>query len=108
MGHILSAVFREVRRRKIAVPLVIAERFVRSKRPNVPGAGISAIAAHANMEALHLLIRLHNTLDDWHERDMLANAIEQLAARLRVTIIRADKEFAIADLPAPKVTRTVP
>ncbi|WP_198350874.1 NACHT domain-containing protein [Flavisphingomonas formosensis] len=103
MGYSVNAAIRAVRKRKVMIPLATAARFVRAKLPNVPMSGISAIEAHADREALDLLVDLHRELDGWHERDMLANAIERLAARLSVTILKGDNRFTVVER-APRIS----
>ncbi|WP_156026224.1 NACHT domain-containing protein [Xanthobacter sp. 91] len=95
-GHTITAAIREVRRRKILLPLAVGERFTRSKRMNVPMNGVAAIEAHANREALDLLLKLHAEISEWFERDRIANAVERLAARLSIVIVKRGRSLVIA------------
>lgn len=95
-GHTITAAIREVRRRRVLLPLALAERFTRSKRMNVPMNGVAAIEAHANREALDLLLNLHAEISEWFERDRIANAVERLAARLSIVIVKGGKSLVIA------------
>ena len=90
-GNVISSAIREACRRGPLLPLVLAERFVRSKRPNVPQVGVAAIEAYSTREALLLLVRLHGEITDWFLRSTLEGAIESLAARLGV-MVRRDGE----------------
>lgn len=81
-GHTIADAIREVRRRCSLLPLSLLETLIRAKRPNVPIAGVSALEAHGNHEALTLMARLHRELDDYWTQDQLANAIEALSSKL--------------------------
>jgi hypothetical protein len=94
-GNAISSAIHEARRRSPLLPLDVAERFVLAKRPNVPYAGVSAVEAHGNLEAMDLLIKLHNDASEWHLKDTLANSIESMAAKLGIVIRRSDKSLLI-------------
>ena len=94
-GQAMSSAIREARRRRPPLPLALAERFVRANRPNVPFAGVSAIEAHGNWEAMELLIKLHGDVSHWYLKDTLANSIESLAAKLGVIVRREDNTLSI-------------
>lgn len=94
-GHTIRSVISEARRRRPLLPLELAERFVRAKRPNVPYAGVSAIEAHGNREAMELLVKLHGGASDWHVKDMLANSIEAMAAKLGIVVQLSNKTLSI-------------
>ena len=96
VGHVMTAAIREIRRRKALIPLEIGERFTRSSRLNVAMSGVEAIEAHATVEALELLLKLHGEVTDWYERDTIANAIERLASRLSTVIVKRGTALAIA------------
>ena len=94
-GNVISSAIREACRRGPLLPLVLAERFARSKRPNVPQVGVAAIEAHSTREALLLLVQFHGEIADWFLRSTLEGAIESLAARLGVMVQRDGKSLSI-------------
>jgi hypothetical protein len=96
-GHTMRSAVSEFRRRRPLIPLEVAERFARAKRPNVPYEGISAIAAHGDRAALDLLITLHSELSDWGARDTLESTIETLSAKLDLVIRRSNGALVIND-----------
>jgi NACHT domain len=87
-GHTIRAAVDELQRRRRLLPLPLAERFVRANRPNVPYAGVNAIAARGDRSALDLLITLHNEPPKADLRSTLFEAIEPIAGRLGVTVVR--------------------
>jgi len=93
--HVITSAIREARRRRPLLPLQLAERFVRAKRPNLPQTGISAIEAYESLDAMKLLISLHSELSDWYVNDALANAIEGLAAKLGLVVCKANGKFSV-------------
>lgn len=95
LGHTMRQSVREVRRWRGQISLDLATRLVRSKRPNVPYAGIEAVAAHGDRQALGLLLLLHNETDDWHVRDTIKNKVETLAGKLGAFIVSNDMKLLI-------------
>jgi hypothetical protein len=95
-GNSIRAAIDEVRRKRRLLPLEVCERFARAARPNVPYAGISVIAAHADRAALDLLIRLHNDPPKRDLQSTLSESIEPLAARLGLTIVRSGQNLKVA------------
>lgn len=87
-GHDLRNGMDELRRRRVPIPLALAEAFVRAKRPNLRYAGAAAIGAHATQEALDLLVTLYKTTRG--DRSTIFGEMEVVAARLGVTIMAAD------------------
>lgn len=75
-------------RRRIPIPLTLAEAFVRAKRPNLRYAGAAAIDAHATQDALDLLLILYKTVKE--DRSEIFGEREMVAARLGATIMPAD------------------
>ncbi|WP_200385406.1 NACHT domain-containing protein [Rhodocyclus tenuis] len=96
-GQVISSAVREVRRRGCVLPLDLAKRFVRSKRPNIPQVGIGAIEAHGNEEALRLLLHLHGEAADWFVISSLEGAIESLAAKCGIPVQRNGKSLSILE-----------
>lgn len=89
-GHALRGGMDALRRRRVPVPLSLAEAFVRAKRPNLRFAGVAAIGAHATQEALDLLVTLYRTIKE--DRFTILGEIEVVAARLGVIVMPADLE----------------
>lgn len=87
-GNVISNAIREARRRGPLLPLPLAERLVRAKRPNLPQQGIGAIEAHSTRAALLLLIKLHGEAVDWFVKSTLEDSIESLAAKLSEAVKR--------------------
>lgn len=94
-GHKIRSAIDELQRRRSLLPLSLAEGFARSQRPNVPFAGVNAITAHGNRPALDLLIALHNDQSKTSLRSTLFEAIEPIAGRLGVMVVRADRHLQI-------------
>jgi hypothetical protein len=89
-GHILRSGMDALRRRRVLIPLSLAEAFVRAKRPNLRFAGVAAIGAYGTQEALDLLLTLYRTTRE--DRSTIFQEIEVVAARLGLTIMSADLE----------------
>lgn len=87
-GHTIRSAIDELQRKRRLLPLPLSESFVRTKRANIPYAGVYAIAAHRDRPALDLLIALHNEPPKADLRSVLFEAIEPLAERLGVTVVR--------------------
>jgi hypothetical protein len=92
-GHTLRSAVDELRRRRRLIPLHAAERFARARRPNLPYAGIAAIAAHADRPALNLLVQLHGQIDGFKAEAL--ETLEILAGRLGVTLRRRSGRLVI-------------
>ena len=89
-GHTLGHALREVRRRKPLLSAALIEKIVGSERYNVGMNGIGALQAIGNVDALQRLIGLHEAKSDWFLRDSIANAIELMAARQGVVVLKVD------------------
>ena len=85
-GHRLRRAMDDLRRHRIKIPIELAERFALAKRPNLPFAGIAAIAAVASREALNRLISLHHRVSQ-SNRSTVLDAIEVLASRLNIQVM---------------------
>jgi len=88
-GHHIRDAIEEIKNRRRLLPLSVAERLARARRPNVPYAAVSMIAAHSTREALEALLRLYADFADWVFRDLILSSIEILSGRLGLTIRRA-------------------
>jgi hypothetical protein len=87
-GHNLRSGMDTLRRHRVAIPLSLAEAFVRARRPNLIYAGVAAIGAHASQNALDLLLSLHRVTRKG--RSTLREEIEVVAARLGIVIMPED------------------
>ncbi|WP_460109441.1 hypothetical protein [Pseudomonas sp. S3_H04] len=94
-GHKIRSAVDELQRRRSLLPLSFAERFARCQRPNIPFAGVNSIVAHGNRPALDLLITLYNDPSVSNLKNTLFEAIEPIAGRLGVTVLRADQRLQI-------------
>lgn len=88
-GHHLRGAMDDLRRHRVQIPLDIAETFALAKRPNLPYAGVSAIAAVATPEALELLLSLHQRIKKKNQ-SIVFDAIEVVASRLNTRIMLKD------------------
>lgn len=84
-GHVLRRAMDDVRKHGVQIPFDLAETFALSSTPNLPYAGIAAIAAHATPEALDRLFDLYHRIDQDHRSDVL-DAIELVSSRLNIRI----------------------
>ena len=95
-GHTLSQALYEVRRRKAYLSSALIERIVASKRYNVARIGIDALQARGDIASLRRLMVFHAETSDWLIRDLIANAIELMAARLGVVVQKFDHRYQLA------------
>ena len=95
-GHTLSRALREIRRRKPVLSAALIEKIVASARYNVAANGIGALQAIGDADALQRLIALHEARSDWPLGDTIANAIELMAARQGVVILKVDGGYQFA------------
>jgi hypothetical protein len=100
-GHYMRAAIEQVITARRKLPLGVGERFVRSVRPNISYVGVLAIAAHADREALELMITLHNELSHWSVRDELSDAIELLSGRMGLVVHGSDLEYRLDETVVP-------
>jgi len=94
-GHKIRSAIDELQRRRLLLPLYLAERFTRCKRPNIPFAGVNAIVAHGNRAALDLLINIYNDPSTANLESTLLEVIEPIAGRLSVMVVREDERLQI-------------
>jgi len=95
-GHTLRSAIDELTRLRRPISLEFAEHCVRAKRPNLPIAGIYAIAAYGDRRALDLLVRLHN---DGIKRDlqsMILSQLEPIASRFGLAILNVGGRLEVA------------
>lgn len=96
-GQTLRTAVDETRRWYGRIPLELAERLARARRPNVCYAGIAAIEANGDRAALDLLLRLHREEAMRGDRDTLEGSIERLASKLSMFVRRRGDVLDIAD-----------
>jgi hypothetical protein len=94
-GHTLSHALHHLLKRKPLVNSAMLDVTLSSKRYNIKRYGLMALANQGDLNALHRLIELHATENDWHLADTIENSIELLAARLAVFVREADGKFEI-------------
>jgi len=82
VGHAIG----ELRRRSPLLDKAMLERFLRADQVNMATAGVTAIAAHGDLDALRRLVVAHGDPAAGHAQDALANAIEVLSARVGVAV----------------------
>lgn len=109
-GNAMRSAVIEVRRRRLLMPLALAERFARAKRPNLFYEGISAIAAYGDRVALDLLMILHSEASEWGHKTTVESTIETLSAKLGLVIRRSNGALVIDDQDsgAERITLTKP
>ena len=95
-GHKLSSALREVRRRQPLLSLALIDKIVASTRYNVARNGVAALQAMGDGDALARLLALHETSADWLLRDTIANAIELVASRQGIMILKVDGGYRFA------------
>lgn len=94
-GNKIRSAVDELRRRRKLIPIALAERLACCRRPNVPFAGINAIAAHGDHAAINLLVKIYNESPDAMLRSALLQAVEPVAGRLDVVIVKAGRYLQI-------------
>lgn len=95
-GQTMRTAVNETRRFHGQIPLDLAERLARAKRPNVPYAGVAAIEGHGDRRALDLLLKLHRDTKDWSDRSTIEGAIEKLASKLSIFVRKDGRTLDIA------------
>ena len=89
-GHYIRDAMYELRRKRRLLPLEVGEHFARASRSNLRYAGVEALSAHADQDALDALLRLYNGSSEWEMRSALSAEIETLAGRLGLTVVEAN------------------
>jgi len=95
LGHTISSALHQIRRRLPALPDEIIERLLQSSRYNIASSAVGALSDRGDEDALRWLVNLHRSESDWHLRDLAANKIEQLAARLQVVIRKDGRTYRL-------------
>ncbi len=89
LGHTISSALHQLELRRPALGDDFIERLLRSKRYNIAMHAVRALGDRGDELALRRLIDLHRAEREWGLRDLAADKIEQLAARLQ-TVVRKD------------------
>jgi hypothetical protein len=88
-GHTISSALHQLKRRLPSLGDHLIERLLRSKRYNIAMHAVLALGDRGDELALRRLVDLHRAKPEWGLRDLAANKIEQLAARLQ-TVVQKD------------------
>ncbi|WP_231420793.1 hypothetical protein [Sphingomonas sp. Leaf205] len=96
-GQTLRTAVDETRRWYGPIPIELAERLARARRPNVNYAGIAAIEAAGDRAALDLLLRLHGEAAMRGDRGTLEGSIERLASKLSMFVRRRGDVLDMTD-----------
>lgn len=94
-GHAISSAFHQLKRRLPELPDDLIERLLRSKRYNIAMHAVQALGDRGDRLALRRLIDLHRAKPKSSLRDLAANKIEQLAARLQVVVRKDGPNYRI-------------
>lgn len=86
LGATLGGAIAELRRRKPLLDKDLLDRLIRADQINLATAGINAMSAHGDHDALERLLAAHREDPGWHEKNELANAIELLSLKLGLVI----------------------
>jgi len=98
LGSTLGQAVAELRRRRPLLDEDLLDRLIRADQINLVTAGIKALAAHGDRDALERLLAAHREGPDWHEKNELANAIELLSLKLGLVIRLIDGRYELLDL----------
>ena len=93
--HTISHALRQIRHRLRPFPMTLIERILASKRYNIAQTGVTALAARHDRDALERLVALHASDAEWMLRDLAANQIELLAAKLQVPVRRNGQKYVL-------------
>lgn len=95
LGHTISSALHQLKRQRAALPDDLIERLLRSKRYNIAVHAVRALGDRGDQVALRRLIELHRAEPEWTLRDLAANKIEQLAARLQIVVLNDGPSYRI-------------
>lgn len=97
LGATLSHAVAELRRRKPLLDKDLLDRLVRANQINVVTAGVNALSAHGDRDALERLLAAHREVPGWHEKNELANAMELLSPKLGIVIRIVEDKYEMPD-----------
>lgn len=95
LGHTISSALHQLRQRLPALGDNLIERLLRSKRYNIAMHAVLVLGDRGDEPALRRLIDLHRAKPEWSLRDLAANTIEQLAARLQFVVQKDGASYRI-------------
>ncbi len=96
----LSSALYQLQQHRPALSPALIDKCLASPQYNIISRGVQALAAASSIDALTRLLEINAGHPDSHIRDMAANAIELLAAKLGQTVIRhADRYLLQKDNP---------
>lgn len=94
-GHTISHVLHQLKRRLRELPNDLVERLLCSQRYNIARYAVQALGDRGDNKALRRLIEAHRVIPEWSLRDVAANQIEQLAARLQIVVRKDGSSYRI-------------
>jgi hypothetical protein len=94
-GHTISSALHQLKPRLPSLGDHLIERLLRSKRYNIAMHAVLALGDRGDELALRRLIDLHRAKPEWGLRDLAANKIEQLAARLQIVVRKDGASYRI-------------
>lgn len=94
-GHAISGALHQLKQRLPALGDDVIERLFRSNRYNIAMHGVRALGDRGDESALRRLVDLHRAKPKWGLRDLAANKIEQLAARLQIVVRKDGASYRI-------------
>lgn len=97
LGATVGRAVSELRRRNPLLDKDLLDRLLRADQINLLMAGVKAMSAHGDRDALQRLLSAHREGPGWHERDELANAIEVLSLKVGVAVRLVDGQYEIPD-----------
>lgn len=94
-GHAISRALHQLKQRLPALGDDLIERLFRSNRYNIAMHGVRVLGDRGDESALRRLVDLHRAKPEWGLRDLAANKIEHLAARLQIVIRKDGTSYRI-------------
>lgn len=94
-GHTINSALHQIQRRLPTFPNEIIECLLRSSRYNVASCAVRALGNRGDHDSLRRLVDLHRSRRDWLLRDLAANTIELLAARLGVAVRKDGSSYQL-------------
>jgi hypothetical protein len=96
LGHTISSALHQIRRRLPALSDELIERLLRSTRYNIASSGVQALSDRGDEAALRRLVEFHCSKPEWSLRDLAANKIELVAARLQIVVHKKGPSYRLA------------
>lgn len=96
LGHTISSALHQICHRLPVLPDDFIERVLKSTRYNIASLGVRALSDRGDERSLRRLIDLHGARSDWSVRDLAANKIELLAARLQLVVHKDGRNYRLA------------